>query len=187
MKSILHFLDLQKAISEGLTQEQVSEKIEYLDRLEEQPGITENELYRKRRKIVDEINPWRKNQNKYKECLKYFAGKITPTDFTHKTFWKWKSEDKREQYLAEREIWEKERDKILEEFTVTEILMKVIEKEKQKIAEKKEKMDRERKILDENIVQLNAMNNMIMFSEEVENFDFDVIASKRDRAKTMKM
>lgn len=120
---------------------------------------------------MDEVNPHRKNRREYNEHLNYFAGKITPTDFTPKAYWKWKSEEKRKVYIDERDRWASEKAQVLNDFTIPEILSMFIEKEKQKQLSLRSKLCAEIMSVNETLHQISAVSNMIMFSEDVESYD----------------
>ncbi|WP_168403779.1 hypothetical protein [Erwinia amylovora] len=46
MKVVLDFLKLQQAVFDGLTEEQVKEKLDYLKTLDERENISEDEFFR---------------------------------------------------------------------------------------------------------------------------------------------
>ncbi|MGR7334757.1 hypothetical protein ACU6ZE_00395 [Klebsiella aerogenes] len=171
MKDILHFLELQELVDNGLTQEQIKAKIDSLQPLDENPDMSERDFYRKRKQILNEIEPHRKNRREYKNYLNYFAGKITSMDFTPKSFLKWKSEEKRQAYISEYKEWDKERNMIIETMTVPEILKKFIAKEKEAMSLRIESLNTEVKIFNSSIDKLNAIDNLITFSEDVKSFN----------------
>lgn len=175
MKEIMHFLELQKAIDNGLTQEQINQKLIILRSIDENPEISERDFFRMRKKILEEITPHRKNLNEYNKYLNHFAGMITSMEFMPKDYLKWKSEEKRNEYVSERERWKKERDQIIKEMSVPDILKSVIEKEKENLALRQEKLHARITKLDAEIDQLHAIDDLITFTEDVKSFNKTVI------------
>jgi len=171
MKDILYFLELQKAVDNGLTQEQINKKLIALRNMDENTDISERDYFRLRKKVMEEIRPHQKNNQEYNRYLHYFAGKITSMAFISRDYLKWKSEEKRNEYVAEREEWRKERDQILKTMSIPEILKRVIEKEKNAIALKQENLRAEMVSLDKEVNQLNAIDDLITFTEDVKSFD----------------
>ncbi len=175
MKDIMYFLNLQKTIENGLTQEQINSKVDSLRVIDENPDISERDFFRMRKKILEEITPHRKNHLEYEKYLRYFAGMITSMTFIPKDYLKWKSEEKRNEYVSERERWKKERDQIIKEMSVPDILKSVIEKEKENLTLRKEKLHARIKELDAEIDQLQAIDDLIIFTEDVKCFNKTVI------------
>lgn len=175
MKDIMYFLNLQKIIENGLTQEQINQKLSLLRSIDENPDISERDFFRMRKQILEEITPHRKNHQEYKKYLNHFAGMITSMEFIPKDCLRWKSEEKRNEYIAEREKWKNERDQILKEMTVPEILRSVIEMEKENLSLRQEKLRARIKELDTEINQLNAIDDLITFTEDVKIFNKTIV------------
>lgn|GEM_PF-4765989 len=175
MKEIMHFMNLQKAIDNGLTQEQINHKLFILKSIDENPNISERDFFRMRKQILEEITPHRKNHLEYEKYLRYFAGMITSMVFIPKDYLTWKSEEKRNEYVAEREKWKRERDQIIREMSVPDILKSVLQKEKGNLALRQEKLHARIKELDTEIDQLHAIDDLITFTEDVKTFNKTVI------------
>lgn len=174
MKLIVNFLKLQQDIADGLTEEQIKEKVEYLKSLYERDDLTKEVLRKERKKVITELNSGIKNKKEHESYLNYFAGKITPTSFKYsKTFSKWKSEEKKDTYIRDLHKWISEKDEILKKYNASEILLMFIEKEKEKLLETKKELGT--KSMDKDLEQLDALSNMISFSEDLKFFESEPV------------
>lgn len=135
MKRVLDFLNLQKEINEGMTEEHIKEKVDYvrelIDKFEEDPDYEKLRFLDKQRDAVSkEIRPHQKRRRKLDKELRFFAGQITPTEFKYKKATSFRSKDKFLAYIDERDSWNSGIDEIINSMDDNEILEVYVNKKK---------------------------------------------------------